>query len=165
MATEKAEPQTGLILKVGAFAVFTLLVAHAGLVAYFDSIAKAEEQRKFGDAKPVALMSLRADEQQRLNAGPMPIEKAMQQMVAQGRMGMSPMVVPSNSRDVAPLQGWSKMPSEAPSAMMATPEAPPSAMPVVDAGPASASDAAAPRAGRPDAAAPKAPDHGPPKHP
>ncbi len=165
MATEKAEPQTGLILKVGALAVVTLLVVHAGLVAYFDSIATAEEQRKFGDAKPAALTSLRADEQQRLNAGPMPIDKAMQQMVAQGRMGMSPMVVPSNSRDVAPLQGWSKMPSEAPSAMITPPEPAPPAMAVVDGGTASALDAATPRAGRPDAAAPKAPDHGPPKHP
>lgn len=165
MATEKSEPQTGLIMKVGAFAVITLLVIHAGLVAYFDDIAKAEEQRKFGDVKPEALMSLRADEQQRLGSGPMPIDKAKEMMVAQGRMGASPMIVPSISRDVAPLQGWSKMPSEAPSAMMAPPEPPQTAMPAVDAGPTAASDAAAPRAARPDAAAPKAPPPAPPKHP
>jgi len=155
MATEKSEPNTGLILKVVVFAVVTLLLIRSGLVAYYDDAAKAEEQRKWGDAKPVALMSLRADEQQRLTSGPMPIDKAKEQMAAQGRMGVSPMIAPSISRDVAPLQGWSKMPGEAPSAMMALPEPPPSAMASVDAGPL-ASDAAAPHAA-PDAAAPKAP--------
>lgn len=163
MATEKSEPQTGLIMKVGVLAVITLLVVRAALVSYFDDIARAEEQRKFGDVKPESLTSLRADEQLRLTSGPMPIDKAKEQMVAQGRMGVSPMVVPSISRDLAPLQGWSKMPSEAPSAMMAAPEPPPTAMPAVDAGPAVASDAAAPRAARPDAAAPKVPAPGPPK--
>jgi hypothetical protein len=108
-------------------------------------------------------MSLRADEQQRLSTGPMSIDKAKEQMAAQGRMGASTMVVPSISRDVAPLQGWSKMPSEAPSAMMAPPESPSSATTSMDAGAPSVSDAAAPRANRPDAAAPKAP--APPKHP
>jgi hypothetical protein len=163
MATENSDPQSGLILKLGAIAVVSLVLIHAGLVAYFDDVAKAEEQRKIGDAKPEALMSLRADEQQRLSTGPMSIDKAKEQMAAQGRMGASTMVVPSISRDVAPLQGWSKMPSEAPSAMMAPPESPSSATTFMDAGAPSVSDAAAPRANRPDAAAPKAP--APPKHP
>ena len=164
MATEKSEPQTGLILKLGVIAVIALLLARAGLVAYFDDAARAEMQRKIGDAKPEALMSLRADEQQRLTTGPMSIDKAKDQMAAQGRMGASPMVVPSISRDVAPLQGWTKMPSDAPSAMMAPAESPSSATMPADAGVAVSLDAAAPRANRPDAAAPKAAP-APPKRP
>ncbi len=53
----------------------------------------------------------------------MPIEKAMQTIVAHGRMGASPDIMPSASRDLAPLQGWSKMPAEVPPAMMAAPPA------------------------------------------
>jgi len=160
MATENPEPRTALILKVAALSVVTLILAHAGLVAYFDDIAKAEEQRKIGDVKPEALMSLRAEEQQRLGSGPVPIEKAKEDMIAKGRMGASPMIAPSISRDVAPLQGWSKLPGEPPAAMMAPPEptAGDMAAPaMVDAGPATARDASAPRNARPDAAAPKAP--------
>jgi hypothetical protein len=165
MATEKYEPKTGLILKVGALSVVSLILVHAGLVAYFDDIAKAEEQRKIAGVKPEALMSLRADEQERLNSGPMPIDKAKEELIAKGRMGASPMIAPSISRDVAPLQGWSKMPGEPPPAMLA-PEPAPSAMPGpggMDAGPAIVSDASAPRGLRPEAGAPKAP--APQKHP
>jgi hypothetical protein len=167
MATEKIEPQTGLIMQVGVVAVVTLLVVHAALTSYFDHIASAEEQRKIGNAKPVALMNLRADEQQRLTSGAMPIDKAKEQLVAQGRMNASPAIVPSASRDVAPLQGWSKMPSEPPAAMMAPPPEPAPAV-AGDAGAGAAPDAGpSPRGPKPaGGAAPKAPQPPQaPKHP
>jgi hypothetical protein len=52
-------------------------------------------------------------------------------------MGASPDIMPSASRDLGPLQGWSKMPGDVPPAMMAPPpEAAPDAgaAPVGDAG-------------------------------
>ena len=52
-------------------------------------------------------MSLRADEHQRMTAGPMPIDRAMQMLQTKGRMA-SPDIMPSASKDVAPLQGWVK---------------------------------------------------------
>ena len=91
------------------------------LNTYFDQIASAEESRKFGQVVPQALLNLRADEEQRLTGGPMPVDKAMQAIVARGRMGASPDIMPSASRDLAPMQGWSKMPVEVPPAMMAPP--------------------------------------------
>jgi hypothetical protein len=81
----------------------------------------------------------------------MPIDKAKEELAAKGRMGASTMIVPSISRDVAPLQGWSKMPGEPPAAMAAPPEAP-----AIDAGLSTVADASAARGARPDAAAPKA---------
>jgi hypothetical protein len=167
MATEKSEPRVGLIVKVGALAVGTLIVVVAGLTAYYDDIARAEEHRKFGEVKPEALMNLRADEQARLNSGATPIDKAMQQVAARGRMAASPDIAPSFSKDVAPLQGWLKMPAEVPSAMMATEPPPAPGATIGDAGAGSGVDGAVPKGNRPDRARP---DGGPvakppPKHP
>jgi hypothetical protein len=140
MATESSDPRIAFILKVGVLAIGTLVVTHLSLVAYFDDMARAETYRKVGSLKPDALMSLRTDEKQRLNAGPMPIDHAMQQLAAKGRMGASPDIVPSASRDVAPLQGWTKLPSEVPPPMMAASSASAS----VSAAPSASASTAAP---------------------
>jgi hypothetical protein len=121
MATDKSEPRVGLIFKIGFLAIVTLVVVRAALTSYFDQMASAEESRKIGQAVPHALINLRADEDQRLKSGPMPIDQAMQSIVAKGRMNVSPDIVPSASRDIAPLQGWSKLPGEVPPAMTAAP--------------------------------------------
>jgi hypothetical protein len=93
------------------------------LSAYFDRANRAEIQRKVG--VPEALMSLRADEKERLNAGAMPIDQAMQMLSTKGRMAASPDVMPTASKDVAPLQGWTKLPGQVPAAMNAPPPVPP----------------------------------------
>ena len=161
MATDKSPPRTGLILKGAVIAIATLIVVHGALVAYFDHYAQAEELRKFGETKPEALTNLLSDEKVRLSGGSMPIDKAMQEMVARGRT-VSPDITPTASKDIAPLQGWPKMPSEVPPAMTAGAAASSSgasAPPALDAGASSplAADAAAPKA-KPDRAHP---DHGP----
>jgi hypothetical protein len=157
MATDKSEPRIGLIFKVGALAIVTLIATHAALVTYFDRMARGEELRKIGSARPEALMSVRADEKQRLSSGPMPIDKAMD-MLKQGR-AISPDIMPSASPDTAPMQGWVKMPSEVPMPMMAAQadaSAPaPSAVAPADAGVSAKPDAAAAGDGAPPA----------PKHP
>jgi hypothetical protein len=134
MATDSSEPRVGLIAKVGVFSIVVLLCTRSALSTYFDSMEQSEKQRKIGLVKPEALMSLRASEATRLSSGAMPIDKAMGQLASRGRMGIGPEFAPSASRDVAPLQGWAKMPSEVPPAMMtsAAPVAP--ATPVVDGG-------------------------------
>ena|ERR1700722_16015260 len=122
MASDKSDPRVGLILQVGVLAIVTLAVTHVVLSAYFDRMERAEVQRKVGS--PEALMSLRTDEKQRLNTGAMPIDKAMQMLIAKGRMNASPDIMPSASRDLAPLQGWTKLPGQVPAAMTASaPEA------------------------------------------
>jgi hypothetical protein len=149
MATDKSEPRVGLIFKIGFLAIVTLLVVRAALNSYFDQVVSAEKSVKIGQAVPHALINLRADEDQRLKSGPMPIEQAMQAIVAKGRMNASPDIAPSASRDVAPLQGWSKLPGEVPPAMTAPPPesvdaGAPAATPV-DGGAKPAGDAGAPK--------------------
>jgi hypothetical protein len=149
MATDKSEPRVGLIFRIAFLVIVTLVCIRAALNAYFDQIASAEEHRKFGEVAPTALINARADEEKRLTGGPLPIDKAMQEMVAKGRKDMSSEVAPAASaRDIAPLQGWQKMPFEVPPAMTAAP-------PVESAAPAATSpDGGAPK---PDAGAPAAP--------
>jgi hypothetical protein len=119
MATDSSEPRVGLIAKVGVFSIVVLLATRAALGTYFDFMEQSEKQRKIGLVKPEALMSLRAAESASLLSGPMPIDKAMAQLASHGRMGIGPELAPSASRDVAPLQGWAKMPSEVPLPMLA----------------------------------------------
>jgi hypothetical protein len=154
MATDKSEPRVGLILKVAAISIATLVAVRGVLVSYFDQIAQAEEHRKFGEQKPQTLIDVRSDEKARLTTGPMPIDKAMQQIVSRGRKESSPDIMPSASKDLAPLQGWLKMPGEVPPEMMAREAEPaPGAPSMVDAGAAAATlDAAAPKVAKPDRA-------------
>ncbi len=79
----------------------------------------------------------------------MPIDKAMQSLAGKGRMGASPDIMPSASRDFAPMQGWSKLPGEVPPTMMAAPPEP-----AADAGAAPAGDAGSHAAPPGDAGAP-----------
>jgi len=169
MATDNSEPRTGLIAQIAVLAVVTLIAVHTALVSYFDRVKREEEFKKIGAAPRDALMSLRAEESQRLTSGPMPIDKAMQQLVERGRMGAGSEIAPTESKDMAPLQGWSKMPAAVPPPMMAPPPAPPAPVPSSSAAPAP-DGGAAPGAAVPDAgAAPPAaaPDAGnrPNQHP
>jgi hypothetical protein len=120
MATDKSQPRAGLILKVGVLAIASLVAIHAALVAYFDRIAQAEEHRKFGEAKPEALMNIRAYEKERLTSSPVPIDKAMQQLATRGRTAASPDIMPTPSPDTTPLKGWVLMPGEVPPTMVTT---------------------------------------------
>jgi hypothetical protein len=153
MAHDKSEPRVGLIFQIGLFAVVILIGIRAALISYFDNIASAEEHRKWGETPATALINLHADEDKRLHEGPMPIDKAMQDVVVHGRMGASPDIMPSASRDMGPMQGWMKLPNEVPPQMMAAMSA--------DAGaaPATSASAAPPDAGAPTRApiAPKKP--------
>jgi|SRR5580658_14020 hypothetical protein len=152
MATDKSEPQMGLIFKIGILAVATVIAVRAGLMTYFDDITRFEMHRKYGEVVPEALQNLRASERSRLTTGPMPIGVAMQHMAAQGRASVSPDIAASASRDTAPLAGWSKMPDPVPTAMTAPPPAPEavaSASPDAGAKPPAAVDGGAPaRKGR-----------------
>lgn len=149
MATDHSPVRFALIVKVGGFAIVTLLAVRVALGSYFDHFTQVEEHRKVGEAKPDALISLRADEAQRLNGGAMSIESAMHELAKRGRMAMNPEIAPTASRDVAPLKGWVKMPSDVPPLMAAEPPgadagADTPAAATGDAGPAKAADAGVP---------------------
>lgn len=139
MAIDKSEPKVGLIFRIGLLVIVLLAATRALLNSYFDQVATAEEERKVGEAVPSQLLDLRADEEHRLTSGAMPIDKAMMTIVGKGRTGASPDIMPSASRDLAPVQGWNKMPEEVPPAMMAPPPiaadaGAPAAAPAGDAG-------------------------------
>ena len=135
MATDKSDPRVGLIFQVGILAIVSLLASRALLQAYFDRMERAEIQRKIG--APESLDSLRNDEKQRLTAGATPVDKAMQMMAAKGRMNASPDIMPSASKDTAPLAGWVKLPGAIPPAMTAPPPPPPEPAPAPSASAAS----------------------------
>jgi hypothetical protein len=145
MATDTTDPKVGLIFRIAVLAIGTLVVIHAVATTYFDRMARAEVYRKVGSTPPEALWSLRADEKQRLTSGSMPIDKSMQMLAAKGRMG-APEIAPSVSKDVAPLQGWARMPAEVPPTMMppAPSSAPSAATSAAPPAAASASSSAAP---------------------
>jgi hypothetical protein len=143
MATDNSDPRVGLIFQVGILAIVTLLGSRALLQAYFDRMERAEVARKLGTAE--SLESMRADEKQRLSTGAMPVDKAMQMIVAKGRLNASPDIMPSASKDTAPLEGWSKLPGQVPAAMTAPPAPPPEPAPAPSASTApSAAPSAAP---------------------
>jgi hypothetical protein len=150
MATDKSEPQMGLIFKIGILAVGTVIGVRGALMSYFDDMTRSEMHRKYGEIAPEALQSLRASERDRLTAGALPISVAMQHMAAQGRASVSPDIAASASRDTAPLAGWAKMPDPVPSAMTAPPPEPvASASPDAGAKPPATVDGGAPaRKGR-----------------
>jgi hypothetical protein len=152
MAIDKSEPKVGLIFRIGLLVIVLLVATRALLNSYFDQIATAEEERKVGEAVPSQLLDLRADEERRLTSGAMPIDKAMMTIVGKGRTGASPDIMPSASRDLAPVQGWSKMPGEVPPGMMAPP-------------PEAAVDAGAPAAAPPGDAGARAPSGPVPRKP
>jgi hypothetical protein len=160
MATDKSEPKVGRIAGIGVLVVTLLIGIRASLITYFDHMTRDEMHRKFGEIVPEALLSLRADEKDRLTGGSMPIQTAMDHMVSQGRAAVSPDIAASASRDTAPLAGWMKMSADVPPAMLAPPPAPPSA---VDGGAAPAAvPAAAPDGGsKPLEAAPHHKKHAP----
>ena len=156
MATDKSEPRIALIGKIGVLAVVTLIGVHIALTAYFDQMAQAEVQRKYGDIKPDALISVRADEKQKLSSGAMPIDHAMQMLEQKGRMGASPVIVPAPERvDISPMQGWIKMPAQVPAPLEAAASAAAPAPAPSGAPSAAPSSSTAPPAG----SAPPPPNH------
>jgi hypothetical protein len=148
MATDKSEPRVALIGKIGVLSIATLVGVHIALGAYFDRMAQAEVQRKYGDIKPDALISVRADEKQRLSSGPMPIDQAMQALQQKGRMGASPVIMPAPEKvDTSPMQGWIKMPVQVPAPLEAAASAAAPAPAPSGAPSAAPSSSAAPPAG------------------
>ncbi len=119
MATDKTEPENGTDSAVGILAIVTLLVVHAALSAYFDRMAKAEVLRKLGS--PEALVNLRADEKRACPPGATPIDKRCRRSSRRAAWAPVPAIAPSVSKDMAPLQGWTKMPGDVPAAMTAPP--------------------------------------------
>jgi hypothetical protein len=65
-----------------------------------------------GATSPKALLEVRASEQARLEQGPLPIERAMDQLASRGRRGAGPALEPLPSDDLAPMQGWGMKPHD-----------------------------------------------------
>jgi hypothetical protein len=72
--------------------------------------------------KPRALTRIRASEERRLTEGPLPIEKAMEELTSKGRMGLPTELLPLASADLAPLAGWAFLPHDVPEWMLGGPD-------------------------------------------
>jgi hypothetical protein len=104
-----------------------LVVAGGAAWAWFGArtyIAVKRDEAAFAlvdSRKPKAALELRATEDARLHAGPVPIEEAMHQLVTRGRTGIGSALSPQPSNDTAPLMGWAFQPHEVPEWMLAAP--------------------------------------------
>jgi hypothetical protein len=94
MATEKSEPKTLLIIKVGVGCILSLVVIRLAMVSYFDNVAKdIRAEQTLEGRKPE--MSTVNQASSALTQGPMPIDKAMQMLAnaspnRQGLTGVEP---------------------------------------------------------------------------
>jgi hypothetical protein len=108
---------------------FGLLVVGLGTgagVGLRSTVVRAADEAAMAaiDSKaPNALRMVRASEEARLTKGPMPIERAMQELANKGRMGLPSELLPKQSADTAPLVGWGNQPHEVPPWVMAPPDA------------------------------------------
>jgi hypothetical protein len=105
MATDNSQPRNQLIL---VLAVGTVLILF-GLKFVFDSyfVGMMETEAKAKQAQPEELWKLRDDEKKKLEGSPVPIQKAMGDLVSKGRES-SPLITPAPSDDQAPMVGWSQ---------------------------------------------------------
>lgn len=106
MATDKTEPKVKLIAGVAVLSIVFLVGVRFGLVSYFHMETDQEKYTKFGSMPHEERDKLREAEKQALANGPLPIDKAMQQLANQGRGDMQP----KPSKDMAALEGWRLMP-------------------------------------------------------
>ncbi len=104
-----------------------LFVAGGAAWAWFGGRARLAVKRDEAalalvDARqPKALRELRATEDARLHAGPVPIEEAMRRLATRGRAGLGSALTPQPSNDTAPLMGWAFQPHDVPEWMMTAP--------------------------------------------
>lgn len=104
MASDQSPPRNGLILGIAVASVFTLGTLKFVFDSYYRYIMEEEVAAKA--APPTEIRAARLEEQQKLATGPMPIDKAIQE-VAKEREAL---IQPQQSTDDGPLIGWSKLP-------------------------------------------------------
>ena len=108
MATETAEPRTGLIATIAVLVIASILGIRFFLVSYFNQMYDAENFSKSAGVSPGQLVRQRALEREHLENGAVPITQAMQ-LIAQG--GRPAAIAPQPSTDYSALQGWSQRPT------------------------------------------------------
>ncbi|MBK6697670.1 MAG: hypothetical protein IPG50_36615 [Myxococcales bacterium] len=110
MASDNTPPRNGLILGIAFASVIVLLALKFIFDWYYHDMMALEVAAK--SLPPVELQAAKLADQQRLGAGPMPIDKAMVGM----SKGRDSLIQPQASNDDGPLVGWSKTPRAVPSA-------------------------------------------------
>jgi hypothetical protein len=116
MATENSPPQIRTILTVAFSSIVILGALNYVFRSYFLMMTEQVEHDHL--AKPEELIKLREGEQRNLNAGPLPIAKAMQELAARGRTNYAAFlseadITPEQSTDTGPLVGWIRAPNQA----------------------------------------------------
>ena len=138
MATDKSEPKVGLIFKVAAISIVSLIGLRMGLVTYFhfwEDKLKAEANNPVGGSPDLAMV--RANEKS-LTDSPMPIANAMKMMSSTDRMRIAA-VMPQHPIDGGPddmravTDCWSKMPCDG-GGLVLVPPTPPVATDLADGG-------------------------------
>ncbi len=126
---DKTDTNNRLIFGVTALTLATMLALKFVLSSYFNQMVDEEQGRKSLRRPASEIARLRESEGQRLTGGRLPIDRAMENLAREGRMG-SALVAPVPSTDMAPMTGWIAAPSEHRSetpVALPTPTPPPSA--------------------------------------
>jgi hypothetical protein len=107
MATDQSPPRLNIIIGIAFVTVVVLVALKFVFGSYFTSVIEEAEASKF--VPPSEITALHVDEAAKLNNSPaVPIDQAIQQLAAQGRLG-STAITPQPSDDVGPLTGWSHL--------------------------------------------------------
>jgi hypothetical protein len=107
MATDQSPPRLGLIIAIGLGTVVTLVSLKFVFISYFTTVMEEAQSSKL--VAPDEVNALHASEAAKLTNGPaVPIDQAMTQLSAQGRLG-STLITPQPSDDVAALTGWAHL--------------------------------------------------------
>lgn len=125
MAYDKQEPRTNLIVGFTAISVVVLVALDFVFRSYFHWMLEADLAAKQARGGAPQLVELRAREQRDLQAGSVPIERAVDAYAERGRAA-NPALAPQASADNGALTGWTK----APKSLALRPPPPPPPPPV-----------------------------------
>jgi len=112
MATDQTEPRNNLILIYTVLTAVALLILGPLFLAYFKDYVEEQIQKVVLSQPADQYEETRSKALADLQNGRMPIDQAVQAIARQGR-DASPLIEPSQSDDVAAVEGWGESKNEA----------------------------------------------------
>ncbi len=161
---DDSPPRNGIIFFYTLLTVFILIGVKFLLDSYFASMMSAEYHEKVYSRGMAEVAAVRAQEEETLSKGQVPIDQAMRLIGQRGRSA-SPTIAPASGANAPEVAGWSQLKrgvAEPPKAEEEAPKAEEEAAPAAEGAEGAEAapegvDAPAPEAPAPEAPAPEAP--------
>nr|MDQ3032913.1 hypothetical protein [Myxococcota bacterium] len=114
-------PRNRVIMTYTVLAVITLVGLSFVFDSYIDVSRRGVRREHLAESQAgLVLEAYREEQYERLARGPMPIERAMEELVRRDRRAL-PLIRPTASDDQGPLQGWTQLPRAYPEPPTTTP--------------------------------------------